>query len=46
MKPHRKGKIDSTEWDKIKMIGRHNYHKFMWTRFKRKIRKKRFNNIK
>ena len=40
MKPYRKGKIDDTEFDRIKQIGR-NYHKFLWTKFKRRIETKR-----
>ena len=40
MKPHRKGKIDSTEFSRLKDIGR-NYHKYLWTRFKRIKKKKR-----
>jgi len=40
MKTHRKGKIDRTEFSRLKEIGC-NYHKFLWTKFKRKIRTKR-----
>jgi len=40
MKAHRKGKIDSTEYNRLKEI-RFNYHKFLWTKFKRRIRTKR-----
>jgi len=40
MKVHRKGKINATEFFRIKEIGR-NYHKFLWSRFKRKIKTKR-----
>jgi len=40
MKPHRKEKIHSTEWFRLKEI-RFNYHKFLWSKFKRKIRIKR-----
>ena len=45
MKAYRKGKIDSSEFHNLKEI-RFNYHKFMWTKFKIKIRKKRFKIIK
>ena len=40
MKPYRKGKIHDTEFYRIWEIGK-NYHKFLFTRFKRKIRTKR-----
>jgi len=40
MKDHRKGKIDSVEFYRIYEIGK-NYHKFLFTRFKRRIRTKR-----
>ncbi len=40
MKTHRKEKIDSTEWDRMKEI-RFNYHKFLWTKFRRRIQTKR-----
>ena len=40
MKTYRKGKIDATEFDRIKQIAR-NYHKFLWTKFKRRIETKR-----
>lgn len=42
MKPNRKEKIDSTEFSRLCEIG-HNYHKFLWTKFKRRIRTKRLN---
>lgn len=40
MKPHRKKKISSVEFIRMKEV-RFNYHKFLWTRFKRKIQTKR-----
>jgi len=40
MKPYRKEKIDSTEFGRLFEIGK-NYHKFLWTKFKRKINTKR-----
>ena len=40
MKAHRKGKIHHTEFFRILEIGK-NYHKFLFTRFKRKIKIKR-----
>jgi len=40
MKAHRKEKINSTEYSRLKEIG-FNYHKFLWSKFKRKIRTKR-----
>lgn len=42
MKPYRKEKIDSTEYMRLREI-RYNYHKFLWTKFKRRIRIKRLN---
>jgi hypothetical protein len=42
MKAHRKGKIDSKEFSRLKEIG-YNYHKFLWTKFKTKIETKRLN---
>lgn len=42
MKAHRKGKIDSKEFMRLKEIG-YNYHKFLWTKFRRRIRIKRLN---
>lgn len=42
MKPHRKEKIDSTEFSRLREIC-YNYHKFLWTKFKRRIRVKRLN---
>lgn len=41
MKPHRKEKIDSIEFSKIREI-RYNYHKFMWAKFKKRIKTKNF----
>ena len=43
MKPHRKEKIYKTEFQRILEIGK-NYHKFLWTRFKKKIQTKRLIN--
>lgn len=40
MQPNRKAKIDSTEFNRIREIAK-NYHKFLWTKFKRKIKTKR-----
>jgi hypothetical protein len=40
MKPHRKEKIDSKEFSRLREIG-YNYHKFLWTKFKRRIQIKR-----
>lgn len=40
MTPHRKEKIDSMEFGRLKQI-RYNYHKFIWTKFKRRIKTKR-----
>lgn len=40
MKAQRKEKIDSTEFSRLKEI-RFNYHKFLWTKFKRRISTKR-----
>ena len=40
MKAHRKGKMDSTEFSRLKEIIT-NYHKFLYTKFKRKISTKR-----
>ena len=45
MKPHRKGKIDSAEFSKLREI-RYNYHKFMWSKFGIRIRSKRLKEIK
>jgi len=42
MKPHRKGKIPKIEFNRLREIG-YNYHKYLWTKFKRRIKKKRFN---
>ena len=42
MKPHRKGKIHTTEFSRLREIG-YNYHKFLWKKFKRRIRTKRLN---
>lgn len=41
MKPHRKEKIHSKEWKKMKEIG-FNYHKYLWKKFKKRIKTKRF----
>lgn len=40
MKPNRKSKIDSNEFNKLREIG-YNYHKFLWTKFRRRIKIKR-----
>ena len=40
MKAHRKGKINKNEFLRIREIG-YNYHKFLWTKFKRRIKTKR-----
>lgn len=40
MKAYRKGKIHNTEFFRIWEIGK-NYHKFLFTRFKRRIKIKR-----
>jgi hypothetical protein len=40
MKPHRKEKIDESEFNRLKEIG-YNYHKFLWTKFKIRIKIKR-----
>ena len=45
MKALRKGKIDSYEFNRIKEIGT-DYHKFLWTHFKRRIRTKRLFKIR
>ncbi len=42
MKVHRKSKIYCKEFIRLKEIG-FNYHKFLWTKFKRKISNKRLN---
>lgn len=42
MKPHRKEKIDSTEFNRLREIC-YNYHKYLWTKFKRRIRIKKLN---
>lgn len=42
MKPHRKEKIPNKEFNRLYEIA-HNYHKFLWTKFKRKIQVKRLN---
>ena len=42
MKPHRKEKLDSSEFSRLKEIAG-NLHKIIWTRFKRIIKKKRLN---
>jgi len=38
MKPHRSEKINKTEFGRLRAIG-YNYHKFMWSKFKIRIRK-------
>jgi hypothetical protein len=43
MKTYRKEKIDKTEFGRLREIG-FNYHKFMWTKFKKRIRIKRLKN--
>lgn len=40
MKPYRKRKIPKKEFLKLRAIA-HNYHKFMWTKFKKRIKIKR-----
>lgn len=40
MKPHRKQKMTSKEFSRCREIG-FNYHKFLWTKFKRRINTKR-----
>jgi len=40
MKPHRNSKIPKTEFHRLKEI-RFNYHKFLWTKFKKRIQTKR-----
>lgn len=40
MKAHRKEKIHASEFNRIKEI-RFNYHKFLWTKFKRVLKTKR-----
>jgi hypothetical protein len=42
MKAYRTGKIHYKEFARLKEIG-YNYHKFLWTKFKRKIATKRLN---
>ncbi len=42
MKAIRKSKLTAQEWARLKEV-RYNYHKFLWTRFKRRIRIKRLN---
>lgn len=40
MKPHKKSKLTSKEFSRIREIG-YNYHKFLWSKFKRRIKIKR-----
>ena len=40
MKPHRKEKIHSTEFSRLREEC-YNYSKFLWTKFKRRIKTKR-----
>ena len=42
MKPHRKTKIPKQEFDRLFAIGR-NYHKFLYTKFKRILKIRRLN---
>ncbi len=42
MKAHRKKKLASREFLRLREIG-HNYHKFLWTKFRRRIKTKRLN---
>jgi len=43
MKTHRKEKINSKEFGRLKEIG-YNYNKFLWTKFRRRIKTKQLDN--
>ena len=43
MKAYRTEKLDSKEFSRVREIGA-NYHKFMWTKFKIRIKTKRLNS--
>jgi len=38
MKANRKGKLSKTTFNRLREIG-YNYHKFLWTKFKRRIKR-------